>query len=193
MKKHYKLSKGFTLVEILASVIVLFAVGSIIAGIISSSLRGANKTNTIENLRQNGNYALNQISKDIQYAQSFDGETTGFSNNNGETYSIFCPVSPGPTPVPFLTTYKLISIQSANGIRKYFCDSRELLVDGNSLIDLSQIKILDCSFTCIQSKSTDVPIIKIKFELAPSNTNGLVENSGSIVFETSVTLRNYGK
>jgi len=35
-----KLNGGFTLVELLASIIVLVAVGSIIAGIISSSLRG---------------------------------------------------------------------------------------------------------------------------------------------------------
>ena len=40
--------KGFTLVELLASIIVLVAVGSVIAGIISSTLRGTNKTNTIE-------------------------------------------------------------------------------------------------------------------------------------------------
>ena len=72
MKKIINLKqnkKGFTLIELLASIAVIVVIGSVIAGIIKSSLRGSNKTNTIEAIRQNGNYALSQISKNIEYAQ----------------------------------------------------------------------------------------------------------------------------
>jgi type II secretory pathway pseudopilin PulG len=183
--------KGFTLVELLASVIVLVAIGSIIAGIITTSLRGTNKANTIENIRQNGNYALNQISKDIEYAQPFDGKNTGLGNldNDGNIiYTTSCPFSSSPT------SYSLISVESTNNKRiQYKCTSSELSANGVLLIDANSVSLNSCSFSCIKNQITDIPIVKIKFELSSGNSNGLAENSGSITFETSVTMRNYKK
>lgn len=192
--KNSKLSKGFTLVELLASVIVLVAVGSVIAGIISSSLRGANKTNTIENIRQNGNYVLNQMSKDIEYARTFDGESTGLSNDDGATYATSCPFSLSPTPTQVATTYSLITVESVNSRTiRYKCTSTPPVLSANetSLIDAASVSLRNCVFSCSQTRATDVPIIKIKFELGQENLNSLAENSGSIIFETSVTMKNY--
>ncbi|OGH24984.1 MAG: hypothetical protein A3B47_02725 [Candidatus Levybacteria bacterium RIFCSPLOWO2_01_FULL_39_24] len=184
MTINSKLDKGFTLVELLASIIVLIAIGSIISGIISSSLRGANKTNTIENIRQSGNYVLNQMSKDIMYAQVFNGlSETGADG----TYVASCFYDP-PPPVKFIKITPL----DRNPIT-YKCDSTELSVDGVPLIDTS-ISLTNCSFTCTQANATDVPIIGISFALGPKNSNGLVENSNPpITFKTSVTIRNYRK
>lgn len=199
---NLKFNEGFTLVELLASVIVLIAVGSVIAGIISSSLRGANKTNAIENIRQNGNYALSQISKDIEYAQPFDGENTGLSND-GTTYVTSCPFSSSSTPAPVVTTYNYITVQSANNIvTKYSCSGSTpqdsvLTANGMPLIDMTEatsISLENCSLMCVQNEPMDIPIIKISFSIGPKNSNNLVENSNPpITFETSVTLRNYEK
>jgi len=200
---NVKSNEGFTLVELLASVIVLVAVGSIIAGIVVSSLRGTNKTNTIESIRQNGDYALNQISKDIEYALPFDGQNTGLSNDNGVTYDIICKGSLNPTPTP-ITPYNLITVQSAvqstnNAITKYNCSGSTsstavLSTNGASLVDANSVTLQNCSFNCIQNKPTDIPIIKISFSLGSKTSNSpvLVENSSPpIVFETSITMRNY--
>lgn len=198
--------KGFTLIELLASVIVLVAVGSVITGIISSSLRGANKTNTIENIRQNGNYALAQMSKDIEYTLPFDGKNTGLSNDDGVTYDTICILSLSPTPTP-VTPYEFITVQSANNIiTKYNCSGSTssdsvLTAEGispiktkTSLVDLDSVSLNSCSISCIQNKPTDIPIIKINFSIGPKNSNGLAESSNPpIVFETSVTIRNYKK
>lgn len=187
--------EGFTLVELLASIIVLVAVGSIIAGTISSSLRGANKTNNIENIRQNGNYALNQISKNIEYTLPFDGTNTGLGNY-GVPYEISCQYSLSPTPAAVTTPYSFITVESAGNKRtQYKCTSSpaELSANGVSLVDLTSVSLISCSFSCIQNKAIDAPVMKIKFELGPKNSNGLAETSGSIVFETSVTIRNYKK
>lgn len=196
MKSIFNFQKGFTLVELLASVIVLVAVGSVIAGTIASSLRGASKTNTIENIRQNGNYALNQISKNIEYTLPFDGKNTGLSND-GIVYATNCPYSLGPTPAPLATSYSIIAVESAdNVVTRYKCTSSpaELSANGTtSLVDLTSVSLKSCSFSCIQNKAIDIPVIKIKFEIGPENSNGLAENSGSIIFETSVTIRNYKK
>ena len=190
-------SAGFTLVELLASVIVLVAVGSVIAGIMTATLRGTNKTNTIENIRQNGSYAINQVSKDIEYTLPFDGKNTGLSNDDGATYATSCPFSLSPTPIPEVTTYNLITVESASNIvTKYKCTSTPVVLsaNGTSLVDLTSVSLKSCSFTCIQSKATDIPIIKINFSIGPKGSSVLVENSNPpIVFETSVTIRNYKK
>jgi type II secretory pathway pseudopilin PulG len=188
--------KGFTLVEILASVITLVAIGSVITGIISSSLRGSNKTNTIENIRQNGSYVLSQISKDIEYAQPFDGKNTGLSNDDGKTYYTTCPpFSPSPTPLPVATTYKLIAVKSmSNKITKYRCSSNPSVLSSDSvaLVNANLLSLKNCSIICVKSRLTDVPIIKIIFSIEQKKINVFAENSSSpITFETSIVMKNY--
>lgn len=184
--KNYEV--GFTLIELLASIIVLVAIGSVIAGIISSSLRGASKTNSIETIRQNGNYAISQISKDIEYAPPFDGVKTGMSISGDSTYSSGCPYStptPPALPSPVVTTYKSISVQSGSNIVVYNCSPSGLTAtNGSPLLD-SSISVSSCTLTCTQTNSTDVPIIGISFTLAANNN--------SVPFQTSVLLRNYNK
>src|SRR3989344_9492754 len=100
MKKNLKFSRGFTLVEMLAAVIVLAAIGSIISGIVTTSLRGSNKTNEIETIRQNGNYALSQVSQNIAYAKVFGGLSNGASESAEAIYETSCPSYLSPTPAP---------------------------------------------------------------------------------------------
>ena len=187
-----ELNRGFTLVELLASIIVLVAVGSIMSGIITSSLRGTNKTTTIENIRQNGNYTLAQMSKNIGYAQVF----SGFSND-GANYVTSCPFSLAPTPAQVTTTYNFIKVTPLNGSPiTYNCVSSPPTITANGvpLIDTNVVSLSTCTLSCTQTVSTDVPIIKVGFTLGPKNSNNLVENSTPpILFETSVTIRNYKK
>lgn len=192
--QNSKFSNGFTLVELLASIIVLVAVGSVISGIITASLRGTNKTTTIENIRQNGNYAIAQVSRTIEYAQVFNG----FSND-GTTYIITCPFLPSPTPpAPVTTKYKFLKVtQLNNDPIVYNCTSSSpftITANGASLIDTDSLALTECVLACIQSRATDVPVIKVSFKLGPKNSNSLVESSTPpILFETSVIIRNYRK
>lgn len=195
MAKIKIIEKGFTLVELLASIVVLVAVGSIIAGIITSSLRGANKTNVVENLRENGNYAISQISRTIEYAQTLNG----FSDN-GTDYATSCPFSASltPTPAPAETPYRFVKVTSFNNnVTEYSCSASmpvTITANGASLIDMSSITLTDCVIACVQTRATDIPIIKIGFKLGPKNPTGVVETSSPpILFETSITIRNYKK
>lgn len=188
-------SEGFTLVELLASIIVFVAVGAVVAGIVTSSLRGSNKTNVIENIRQNGNYNLAQISKNIKYADIFGG-----LGNDGISFVTSCPSSTAPTPVPTTTTYSFIKITPLNGDPTvYNCSGSTLTVSVQNgtgptptpLIDANSFSLTGCSLSCTQTRSSDTPIIGIGFSLGPKN-GGLVENSSPpILFQTSVTVRNY--
>ena len=187
---NLKSDEGFTLVELLASIIVFVAVGSIIAGIVTSSLRGTNKTNVIENIRQSGNYTLAQVSKNIKYAQTFNGLST-----DGSTYITSCPFSSLPVPVPVRTAYNFIKVTPLNrNPIIYNCAASPLTFTANgvSLIDTNTISLTECAIVCVQTKATDVPIVKVGFKLGPKNPSGLVESSSPpILFETSVTIINY--
>jgi type II secretory pathway pseudopilin PulG len=192
--ENSELNKGFTLVELLASIIVLVVIGSVIAGVIVSSLRGSNKTNNIESVRQAGNYVLNQMSKDIEYAQTFDGRSTGLSNDDGATYDTACKPALNPIPTP-ISPYNLITVRSSgNIVTKYKCTSSELSANGSPLISPESGTFAGCSLTCIQNNPMDALIIKISFSIGSKVSNTQVENSNPpIVFETSVTMRNYSR
>ena len=191
--------KGFSLIELLISIVVLVALGWITTGVMFSVLRGSNKTNVIENIRQNGNYALNQISKNIEYAQTFDGVSV-----NGATYVPNC-LNGGPS-----YKYQYLKVTTFNsGPLQYKClippppGSPTFTVsdDGGttetSIVDTSStssIAFENCSITCIQTNDMDVPIIGISFTLKPVTPSGLVEDSSPpIEFKTSVAIRNYKK
>ena len=186
-----KNKKGFTLIELLTSIAVIVVIGSVVAGIITSSLRGSNKANTIETIRQNGNYTLSQISKNIEYAQVFDG----LRGADG-IYVMSCHSA-------VKTSYNYIKVTTFNNDTvEYECAMPIFNVTtvskGNTTVsdifDNNSVTLKACSITCTQTNETDVPIIGISFTLGPINQNGLVENSTPpITFQTSVTMRNYAK
>lgn len=196
MKMNVKCQKGFTLIELLVVIVILVVLGSIITGVITFSLRGTNKANTIENIRQSGNYAISQIGKTIEYAKDFGG----LSNDDGVTYETSCPatLSPAPTSSSYkyikITTFNSSSIiYSCSNVGGFETIAYEKPPDGAvSFIDNSVIKVVNCSFTCTVSSVTDPPIINISFLLEPATTSTLVEKVATpIIFETSVTMRNY--
>jgi type II secretory pathway pseudopilin PulG len=182
----FKAQKGFTLVELLTSVMAIIVIGAITTGIVTSTLRGSNKANTIENIRQAGGYVLNQMSKDIEYSKTFDGKNTGF-NFDGTKYLTSCPADPDPL--------ESITMKSTEDVLvTYECHDTVLSANNTPLIDTnSAIALQSCSFACSQS-ATGVPIVTIRFTVGLKNQNNLVENSNSqATFETSVVMRNYAK
>lgn len=201
-----KNSNGFTFIELLAVIAVLISIGAIIGTILITSLRGTNKTNTITNVRQNGNYALSIMAKMIREAKHFDGVS-----QNDSTYTINCiqptpsPGAPTPTPVP----YKYLRITSFdNGQTTFACCSGPPPTIASSsaasacsnyapLIDTSTISLVasTCSFTCSQISAVNVPTIQIHFELNAYNVNPTVlpektAGASAIPFDTSITFRN---
>lgn len=179
MKKNENLEKGFTLVELLVSMIILITVGTIMVSILVSSLRTGNKSQAINDVRQNGNYAITQMSKTISYAKIFNGISTSTDGTNLVTA---CDGS---------TSYKYIQITSFdNSVTSFSCGDSAILSNGSPLTGSGvSLKANSCSFICTKTASGP-PIIDIKFTLQ-EGVNSLIENQSFIPFETSVTLRNY--
>ena len=181
-------NKGYTLIELLAVIIVMVTVGGIITSILVTALRGENKTNATTQVRQNGDYAITQMYKTIAYAKSFDGISTDNVN-----FDISCVPQnpPAPTPTPTPTQYKYLQVTSFDGGQTtYSCENNTIASNSAPLIDSSNLTVSNCYFMCTQTDVRSAPTIDINFTLTRSSS-GLFENQSAIPFETSVTFRNY--
>jgi type II secretory pathway pseudopilin PulG len=183
----FKKNEGFTLVELLAVIVVLVAIGSIIGAILFSSLRGSTKTNAISNVKHNGGFAISQMGKMIRDARSLESPRP-------------CTVI-SPTPIPTVT--QVIIKNFDGGQTTFICndttsgDATIASQSGSqspiSLLDTSTVALSSCYFTCTQNSLSDFPSISIFFSLQSNSGGSLVEQlaaPSSIPFETSVSLRN---
>lgn len=164
---------GFTLVELLVAFGIFSILGTITISILFTTLRSGKKSDVLIVLKQNGNTAMSQIVRNIRYAKSLDSPSTCTSTVNTTSISITSSADDGRT------TY------SCTGGRY-----PSIASNGASLIDQNNIRVTDCSFTCSQATLNDPPTISLVFKLNARSPAGIIESSGSIPFQTSVTLRN---
>ena len=181
--------KGYTLVELLAVIIILITVGTIITSILVTSLRGGNKSNTTNDVRQNGNYIITQMSKMILYAKSFDGVSR--DNSVGSYISDCIVIQPPPPALPLAPVpYKYIKISSFDGGQTIFSCANGTISSGSAALLSSNFSVTSCNFYCTQTNLLSVPTININFTLSKANAGFFVENQTIIPFETSITPRN---
>lgn len=198
-----KNERGFTLLEVLVVITVFATVGVIVAGILTSSLRGSNKTNTIIDVKEEGNRALFYMSQAIRYAKKFNGVIDSNSTTNPPTVITDCSDSSS-------TKYDGVKITSFDDQETTFmcCNNSTpptiaslsattSCSNSVSLLDTSQVSLdSSCYFTCNQLGPSDFPAIGINFSLTASSLSSFSEKTASasaIPFQTSVVMRNLYK
>lgn len=205
MKKILSNKKGYTLVELLVAMILLITVGGIMAGIIVISLRGSNRSTSVNDIRQEGNYALSQMTKMITYAQAFEGISDGSKDlETGDlVYTKDCTVNPPTYQYSFLkissfdqgkTTFVCSTGLEGDFIASYGAALTTWpLIVGNNTPSVQYFNdkytVSACYFTCIQENSSVTPTIGISFTVQKSDTT-IIENKVSLDFDTTVGFRN---
>lgn len=191
MKKVFKKNNGFTLVELLAVLGVIVVVGAVASAIILSSLRAASKANQLNIVRQNGNFAILQMTRTIQYAKSFVGVSTDnvnyvndCSSQNSSTHYFSIKV------VLFDESSVAFSCSPAGNPNTI---SSTINGQVSDIIDLNSVAVSDCFFTCSQSFRTDSPAIGINLTLTQASNTSFVEKSATVPFSTTITMRNPNK
>jgi type II secretory pathway pseudopilin PulG len=199
-----KTKNGYTLIELLAVIIILVAVGSIVTSILTSVLRASNKSTTLEEVRSNGNNAIAQMSKMITYAQKLDGVSC-----DGTTYYSDCVSQPalGCTSASGLTQYHYLQIKSFDGGTTTFACSDSKIASQSSAIapggDPCPIgsncsSLVDpsltaaCYFNCSQESAAAPAKIDIFLDLKARSNTIFSESQAELPFETSVVIRNSG-
>lgn len=176
--------KGFTLIELLVSLFILSAIGSLVIGIIWVSLRNSVKLNNMNLIRQNGNYAMLQMTKMLQFASRFQGVST-----DGSTFTTNCQ-DPNVTP---LQSYNYIRYATASDdVVTLSCMQSPSTIASNSasLLDTSTFSVVSCGFTCIQVVTEGPYAIGIRFIVQKNISGNLFDEPAPLLFQTTVTLRN---
>ena len=172
-------SRGITLIELLVAASIIITSTTVVLAIILSSFRGSNKINSNEKIRQNGNAAIAQMSRMLQFADSFDG-----ASKNGVNYVSVCPVAGD--------TYSYIRITYAKQTKILSCANDGIKINGVQIIDSQNVRVVpsSCSFVCDQDNLSIAPVIGINFDLALINSGNAPEKSATLKFSTSVKMRN---
>lgn len=175
--------KGYTLIELLVVMFLLIIVGTLIVGILNSTIIGNAKSKISTDLGQNGNYALSIITDVILNSQDFDSITDASGVN-----SLSCS--------PTGTVGKSVSVAGFDGgISTLKCDdigqtpTYTISSNSASLLDTSRVKLVpgSCTFTCFQTDLYSIPRIDVTFQL--TNANG-TSYTDVATFNTSLAMRN---
>lgn len=178
-KYSFSLQHGFTLVELLAVMVVFVVIGGIIIAVISAILRGNNKTNALNAVQTNGDYVISQLTKSIRNATTLLSPfPCGTIESPTATSSIALAFPDGTTST--------FSCQDPN-------NNPDITSNSASLINTGAVTVSSCQFTCGQNSPSDYPLIGINFSLQTKNANSFTDTRAStsaVQFQTSIVIRN---
>lgn len=176
-------NKGYTLIELVVVILVILAVGGIVVGILYSTIRGTTKARVNNNISQNGSYAITLMSDFIANSVGFVKVTDPFGTEFTSCVSDIAPID-GVS----------ITIKNYDGGKTTFaCSGDTISSNSASLLHAADVEVISntCRIRCLQENFYSPPRIDITFEL--QNRGATDPNtSGRSLFETSVTMRNYG-
>lgn len=177
-------NKGFSLIELLVGIAIIITATTIVLSIIVSSFRISSKTTSNSVIRQNGSYAMSQMSRMLQFADSFEGAGDVDAATPDVQYQPLCSDSGDQ--------YNYLKIKY-KGLQKVLsCTNSGIAIDGNSIIDSTgKISVVpdSCSFICSQTPGSG-PVIRIDFSLKYGSETSSPEKSANTDFSTTVKMRN---
>lgn len=168
--------RGFTLIETLVVIGVLFTVGIFIIQLFFSMLKSGAKSTVTTTVEQNGNYALNVMSRMIQNSREVtacNSDSLTIKNPDDLSTTFFCDDT--STCDSASTSPKIASVSAATG--NYCLTSDSVIADCLALFNCSQL--------------TTSRIIGISFGVSQNIPNSKLEETAQIDFQTNVTIRNY--
>lgn len=164
--------KGFTLIEILVVIGVLAIVVIVGSTSFFNLLKSSTKTRTANLVKQNGDYALAIMERMIRNGKIIE---------NTEVPPQECKSGMG----------KIKILNPDGGETEFSCEGDTISSNSASLIS-SQVKVANgnCSFNCQRTGLFEPDVVTISFTLSQAQTDVRPEEAVSIVFKTTVVLRN---
>lgn len=160
------------------------ALATVIISVLFISFRTSKKSDNIIAIKQSGNSALSQIVNKIKFARSLDDPLTCVPDVTQSSITI-TDFDGGQT----IYSCPGVVDEISGMVTESISSNSAALLDANSIAVDPDL----CSFTCSQASTNDPPTITIKFTLSPAMATDFAENSTSIPFQTSVTMRNYSR
>ncbi len=170
---------GFTLIELLVVTAIILVIIGAVSNLFFSSLRGSTRTALMNEVKQNGDYALSIMERMIKNAVMISSAETYCDGTSKDYITISNPDS---------------------GQTTFQCPSgSEVQIASNSAtttgyLTSDKVRVTDCSFSCVKSGTTAGAIVKISFTVQQAvTTPGITlkpEENVSLKYETSIIVRN---
>ncbi len=174
---------GFTLIELLVVIGVFVVIITVIFGILVTVLRSTKNSDSLIEVRQNGEFVISRIVTGLRFAQNLDYPGT---------FGAAAPAcSPGGTKVQKVVVTNIDQTTTTVSCPASFNAPNYIDMNGSKLTNSNTVLVKSCYFICTQSDISR-PTINIFFNLSKINSSALPEGNSQIPFETSVTLRNIG-
>lgn len=161
-KKIY--NNGFSLIEILVVISIFAVIGILSTRALFQTLRSARKSDSLVRVRENVNYALGIIERQVRNAESIN-----------------C-TSVTPQNLPYV---------SGDGVSTFFnctIGAGGRIASGSAVLTSNDITITGCTFTCTQAVNNP-PSVNISITAEDNTSTG--PEKGSVTSQTEILLRNY--
>lgn len=166
MKKN-KYNKGLSLVEIMIVITIFAVIGLLSTRSIFLTIRGAKKSDSLIRVRENVNYSLSVIERQIRSAQS-----------------VVCP-NPSTSKIDYVPT----DTDNQSSFSCVSVGTGGYIASDSARLTSSDVSVTSCTFTCAQADINTPPVVKISVS-AQDAVSQTVEK-GTVSIDTQITLRNY--
>lgn len=162
-KKHN--TKAFSLIEILIVITIFAVIGLLSTRSIFLTIRGAKKSDSLVRVRENVNYSLSVIERQLRNSESV---TCPNASTNTLNY-----ISLEGTA----TTFSCVT----SGTDKY-------IASGSGRLTSADILVTSCSFVCTTTINSP-PSVKVTIEAEDTESTNV--EKGSVSIQTEIVVRNY--
>ena len=162
-----KNKKGFSIIEMLVVVSIFAVIGVLTTSALTLTLRGSRKSESLVRVRENVNYSLAIIERQIRSSESIttcDGtssSTLSYTSLEGITASFSC-ITPG---------------------------SAGYIASGSGRLTSTDISVTACSFTCSQTDANNPQVVRVSVTAEDSVSTGA--EKGSVSTDMEIITRNY--
>lgn len=171
-KEKRKINKGLSLIEILVVISIFALIGILSTRSIFLTLRGAKKSDSLIRVRENVNFAMAVIERQIR---------------NAESIISICDGIPSST-FQYVAQEGITSDFSCAGM-----STDGYIASGGARLTSSEIDVTSCSFTCTQLDTSIPPNSppSIKVAISAEDTISTSIEKGQVTSETEIIARNY--
>ena len=162
------MSKGMSLLEILVVVAVFAILGVIVTRSVILSIGGSKKSESLVKVRENLNYSLGVIERQIRNANLIsvcpnpDTKVINYQDQTGNSTSFSC-----------------LNVGTDNAY----------VASVTARLTSSEVTITSCSFTCTPATSVNPALVTISLEARDASASAL--QTSTVTSTTQIYLRNY--
>jgi prepilin-type N-terminal cleavage/methylation domain-containing protein len=185
MEQTQTQSVGFTLIEILITISIVGIIGILLAQVFFTTTKVNTKTELQKDIRQNGQFALDVMSRMIRSAI----EVTSTCDTTGTQSTSIQITNPDGDMTTFECLYadsvsRIASTSASTGQSSYLT-SKNVTLGGTSCNDADMTLL----FTC-QSGSSQTPFVTLQFDLMQKGAGTNQTEQANQSFQLGVNVRN---